>query len=403
MPRRKLANWILAYADAVDRMSEAPVAFNVWMAISVVSAVLKKRCWIRRGTYQVYPNQYIVLVSPPGIGKGTAIHPAHAFAKEAKPPLANYISDRVTAPKIIEKLAAGFSATSVVNGQIHTGMEASCVLQASELASFLGASDWMTTFLCDAWDRNSYEYDTKNKGTYTVKDMCVSLVGACVPEFIRTINKDNSTAINGGFTARTIFVFASDKSKSIVWPQGFQDSAQGRKLQADLAHDLDFITRLNGEFTWTPEARWEFEKHYKALTTSDDDSEVVRHFKSRQTTHVLKVAMCFSAASRDDLVIDEYSIKTAISLVTQVRNTLDITFRGVGESPLAEATARIQNYVERKGVVSRTELLRDNYRHITNDDLDRVIYTLAAIGFLEALPQGGKMYYKHLIPKGKNP
>jgi len=344
-----------------------------------------------------------VLVGPPGVGKGTAIHPAHEFSKGHKPPLANYMSDRITAPKIIERLSAGFATTSIVGGQVHSGIEASAILQASELSSFLSSSEWMTTFLCDAWDRGEYEYDTKNKGTFTVKDMCVSLIGACVPEFIRTINRDNSTAINGGFTARTIFVFAADKSKSIVWPMGFQDSAKGKALYADLAHDLDYISRVNGQFTWEPLAALEFERYYNSIITYENDTEVVRHFKARQTTHVCKVAIALSAASRDDAVIDVYSIKTAMALVGQILASLDVTFRGVGESPLAEVIARIQNYIERKGLVSRQEVLRDNYRHITNDDLDRVIYTLSAIGFLDCITMGGKAFYKHLIPKGKKP
>ena len=395
MHRKLQSNWILSYSDAVDKMSEAPTSFNVWMAVSVISAALKKRVWIKRGLYKIYANQYIVLVSPPGIGKGSAIHPAHAFVKEPRPMLANYMSDRITAPKIIERLAAGFANVSVVNGVIQNGLEASCVLQATELATFLGSSDWMTSFLCDAWDRGEFEYDTKGKGTFLIKDMCVSLVGACVPEFIRTINRDGANAINGGFTARTLFVFANDKSKSLVWPVGFDGNVNTQRIAADLAHDLAEIARLNGEFTWTPTAKYTFEKFYNSVATEENDTDVVRHFKARKTTHVLKVAMCFSAAGRDDLVIGDYELNTAIALVNNVEQTLDITFRGVGESPLAEATARIQSYVERKGYVSRGEILRDNYRHITSEDLDRVLMVLESINFMKREIVSGKVYYKH--------
>src|SRR5271155_3237484 len=124
MPARKLnTNWISAYAAALDPITEAPSAYVIWSAISVISAVLKKKVWVRRGTYKVYPNQYIVLVGPPGVGKGTAIHPAHAFIKDYKPQLSNYLSDRITAPKIIEKLADGFQTQSVVAGNIIVGKE----------------------------------------------------------------------------------------------------------------------------------------------------------------------------------------------------------------------------------------------------------------------------------------
>jgi hypothetical protein len=398
MPSRQLStNWILAYADAVDKMSESPAAFNVWCAISVISAVLKNNVFVSRGLYKIFPNQYIVLVSPPGIGKGSAIHPAHNFVKNppSKVAMANYMSDRITAPKIIEKLAAGFPVTRVVNGSLHSTTEASAVLQAAELSTFLGSSDWMTSFLCDAWDRGEFEYDTKSKGTNIVKNMCVSLIGACVPDFIRSINKDAGVAVNGGFTARTIFVFATDKSKSIVWPTGFESTATNRAISDKLWHDLEIISRLNGEFKWSPTAMVLFERFYKGITVEEHDSDVVRHFKARQSTHVLKVAMCMSAAGRDDLVIDDYEITTAINFVDAVKRTLDVTFRGVGESPLAEAMARVQTYIERKGVTSFSEILRDNYRHIVREDLERVLYTLEAVQIIQRITNSGNIKYKY--------
>jgi hypothetical protein len=395
MSKRRLPNWIIKYAEAVDKMSESPVAFNVWCGLSVIGSVMKKRTWIQRGLYKIYPNQYIVLVAPPGIGKGAAMHPALSFAKSCNPALANYMSDRITAPKIIERLAAGFPSTSIINGAIVQGVEASATLQATELAVFLGSSDWMTQFLCDAWDRGEYEYDTKNKGTNLVKDMCVSLIGACVPEFVQSINRDRATAINGGFTARTIFVFAREKSKSIVWPFGFDDPRMAQ-LKADLEHDLHQITKLSGEFAFDPIARVEFERFYNSIKIEEDDTEVVSHFKSRQPIHVMKTAMCFSAATRDDMVIDRYCLTTAIRLIDQIRATLDITFRGVGESPLAEATARIQTYIERKAICARSEILRDNHRHVVSEDLDRVLMVLESIGFCERFTQGGKQFYRHL-------
>lgn len=401
MTRKLKRNWILEYSEAVDKLSEAPAAFNIWAAISTISAVLKKKVFIKRGIYDIYANLYVVLVGPPGVGKGLAIHPAHAFAKDTNPPLANYISDRVTAPRIIELLAKGFSTVTVNNGNLVGGVEASAILQASELPTFLGSSDWMLSFLCDSWDRGSFEYDTKNKGTHIVKNMCVSLIGACVPDFIRNLNKQGTpeTAISGGFTARTIFVFAADKSKSLVWPQGFKDSAWGRQIQTNLANDIEHISKLGGEFTWLPSSMVIFERFYKSIAAKEDDSDVVRNFKARQNIHVLKTAMCFSAASRDDLVIDDYSINTSIALVDGVLKTLDITFRGVGESPLAEAMAKIMSYMERRGLCTRSQLIKDNYRHVTTEDLDRIIFTLHNINFMEGYTQNGRQYYRTLTPK----
>src|SRR5271163_3815397 len=127
MPR-KLSNWIVSYSEGIDEFTEAPSAYCIWAAIAVVGAVLKKHVWRKRGVYTIYPNQYIVLTGPPGIGKGEAIHPVFNIAKELK--LINVISDRITAPKIIDRMAEGFSNVPKiqnVNGHISLQKDSSAV------------------------------------------------------------------------------------------------------------------------------------------------------------------------------------------------------------------------------------------------------------------------------------
>jgi hypothetical protein len=324
------------------------------------------------------------------------MHPAHEFSKKHTPALANYMNDRLTAPKILDKLANGPVVAQLVNGAMTMKADSSAILYSTELAAFLGGSDWMIPFLCAAWDQGEYDYETKNSGNSIVKNMCVSLMAGCVPDFIRNLNKTGKpeTAISGGFTARAIFVFASDKSKSIVWPQGFASTPEGKQLHADLVHDLEQIVTLKGEYKWEPRAKFMFENFYRKVKIEDDDTDVIRNFKARQNIHVLKVAMCLSAASRDDLILDEYSVSTAIKLVQSVFDTLNITFRGVGESSLAEAMNRIMTYMERKGVCSRQSLVRDNYRHVTTDDLDRIIITLKQMGFIMEVKVGTQLGYQ---------
>src|SRR4249919_3765535 len=106
MPRLLTKNWVVAHSEEIDPISEAPKQFNVWAAISVVAATLKNHVYIKYGTYTIYPNSYIILTGPPGVGKGSAIHPPWEHPKKLN--LVNVISDRITAPKIIERLASGF-------------------------------------------------------------------------------------------------------------------------------------------------------------------------------------------------------------------------------------------------------------------------------------------------------
>lgn len=394
-PRQVKGNWLVALSSAVDKISEAPKQFNIWAAASVIGATLKNRVHIKHGLFDIYPNQYIVLVGPPGVGKGSAIHPAYDFPKRLN--LINVISDRITAPRIIERLASGFPGQLQAGptGAIAFTKDASAVLMSTELPTLLTSSDWMLQFLCDAWDKGEYYYDTKNAGSATVKGMCTSLIGACVPEYIRRLNKDAVAAVNGGFTARTIFVYAEERSKKLPWPKSMDDTQDGRTLIAALEHDLKHISTLSGRFRITDTARWNYEKFYATNIAREDDTDVVVHFKSRMHVHVLKLAMIFSVCERDDLTINDIDLHNSIMCLKHVLANLDKAFRGVGESDLAEGTAKVQSFIEKKGITTRSEILGALHRHVSPENLDRILSILTSINFCQAASVGGRYQYKH--------
>jgi hypothetical protein len=392
--RRQLANWITEYASAANKISESPYNYNIWAAISTVSAVLKNNVWIRRGPYKILPNQYVVLVGPPGIGKGVAIHSVHDFAR--KPPsnnaLANYIMDRITAPKLSEKLSVGFPRVSVNgSGNLVGVTDSTCILHASELGSLINNSDWMSTFLCDMWDRVEYTHSTKTQGTSAINSMCVSLIGACVPDFIHAMNKNGNNATNNGFTARTIFVYSEKRSQRLVWPKELDPV-----LVAKLQNDLQMISRLYGEFSWEPAAQLIFEQEYQNIVTNESDTNVLKDFKARQPVHLLKTAMALTAAGSENLVITQWAMQTAKKFIDGVLHTLDSCFRGIGKSILAEATGRIYNYIEHKKLCSKQDIQRDNWRDVGPEDLEKVLFTLISCGYIMEVQSGRNKLYKFI-------
>lgn len=404
MARNINTNWIVSFATALSHISEAPAQFNIWAGMSAVGAVLKNKIYLKHGTYTIYPNQYIVLVSPPGIGKGQAIHPPYNIAKEQG--LINVISDRITAPRIIERLASGTPSQLMSNqGALHMGKDGSAVLFSTELPTLLTSSDWMLQFLCDAWDRNEFYYDTKNSGSATIKGMCTSLIGACTPDYIKKLNRDAMAAINSGFTARTVFVYAEDKSKIIPWPKSLEDSASGRKAIKEHTEDLSHISTLSGPVSFSPDAKLLYEQSYKTMVTRiDDDTEVVLNFRARMPVHILKTAMIMSAAENDSLYITRKNMYDAFHLVGDVLKNLDRAFRGVGESSLAENQAKVEDLVERRLVMTRESILSQVYRNCSVKDLDEILQILTLSGRIKAVNQGGKVIFKpaHKLPPVAN-
>ncbi|HEY4798888.1 MAG TPA: DUF3987 domain-containing protein, partial [Bacteroidia bacterium] len=356
--------------------------------------------FIQEGLYTMYPNQYIVLVAPPGIGKGTAINFVWKINRENSPNLlANMISDRVTGPRILERIATGWNAApQMVGGQIVQGStDHSCTIFSTELSVLLGASDQMLDFLCECWDKNEYDYDTKNSGSAFIKDMSVSLIGATVPDFIRNIDRNKNMSIKGGFTSRCLFIYEEQPSRFILHPPPISTNQKSVKLLADLKNDLDHISNLpGGEYKYSPAAAIHFDRFISSIRTNvNNDSEAVAHFKSRVVAHVLKLAMILAVSSHDDLIINDFDMYNAIECVKTALGTLEKVFRGSGDSNMAAATGYVQAHLEKTGGSSRNAILKALYRHMDPDCLDRILYVLTEIGFCKTSTpaKGGSVLY----------
>jgi len=383
MPRKLRKPWLESFLELKETLS-APPQFKYWAGISAIASSLKKNVWIKR-EYKIYPNQFVVLVGPPGIGKGLSIDACVDLVREAG--TANYIPDRITAEKMLQKLETGFtrmvaapSPTPGMSANIVSIGDKSCTIVSGELQIFLTASEWMIPLLCEIWNKGTFSYETKNKGSISATDLCVSLIGGCVPEYIKDVARDSTAFITSGFSSRCIFVFANSRVQSDAWPEEAPTVGQ---LQADVVEDLKYISNLKGEFKLTDDAMLVWKNYHRKISqASEFDSDIVYNFKSREISHVLKLAMVLSISEGDSLRIDQKHLLNAISLIDTVRNQLDIAFRSVGESPLAAALDRIQRFVELRGAVTINEIHKANMRHVTFEDLNRILISLEHAGYI---------------------
>lgn len=389
--------WLEAYLEYIDG-TENPKDFSIWCAISAISASLKRRVYVWRNFVQYFPNQYIVLVGPPGVGKGSSIHPITDIVNEAG--TVNYLPDKVTAEKMLQTLAEGFvKIQPSVNGGLATvnmTQDHTATILSKELPVFLQTSDKMHSLLCQLWDENTFDYQTKNKGNAKITEMCVGMLAACTPEFIRSLSRDAMATITGGFTARTMFIYASEKSQLI--PGGWGKPVQQlNQLKQDLINDLVHIAQLEGEMFLDNKALklWD-SKYMEHNAKGDFDSDVSTNFKSRLSSHILKASIAISVSESDNLIITGPQLTRAIEVVERIRDKVDIVFRSVGESPLAVSQNRVLDLIESQGVAARDYILKRLYRHMTDDQLSQILLTLTRGGFIREITQDHKIMYEHI-------
>jgi len=395
--------WYKAFVDCTLPHTEAPRNYLFWSAISVLAGVLKNEVFFKDGLYTLYPNQYIILTGPPGIGKGTAINFAWKMTKLVNNQrLANVLTDKATIPEILRLIAKGWPGGIKVLGSqgVVGALEHSCTIIASELQTLLSTGDASTlSTFCQLWDQQEYENRTKNQGTDIIKDMCVNLIGGTVPDYVRGMERDISAIVAGGFNARCIFIFEDKKSKELDFAVPLDRDPKSKALYDMLAADLEHIAHnVKGEYLLNDEAKLVWKNFYPSVSPLPEDSDAMLNFKGRMRTHVWKMCMILSAARKDRMIIEAADVRDAIFLVTKVRRQVDKVFRGVGTSQLAEPTAKVQAFIEKFGMCTKTELVKATHRHMEPATLDRVLYILLTIGYCVEQRVGNAVYYKQ-VPK----
>ena len=394
-----------SFIDCVSPHTDIPDTFIIWSALSLVGAALKNNVYFQIGTYTLYPNMFIVLVGPPGVGKGASMNILEQMITDTKPnQVVNTLSDRITAERIIERISDGWStAPQLKNMQLVLGKnDHNCLLFSSEIRVLLGASDWMLEFLEEAWSKTTYEYQTKNKGNVAIDNMCCSLLAASVPDFLRNVNREAHMVITGGFSSRCLFIYAENPSKDLPFPEPLKKNLKSKALYDNLVLDLQEIGTLRGEFVIDTGARLRFEAFLRLnrAASSKDDSEAVANFRARIKAHILKLAMIFSVSRDNSLHISDMDMVNAIAEIQKILVSLTKLFRGAGEGMDAAVTARVQDFIEKYGRVSKKEIFKALHRHLNSPEaLDRILYVLETIGYCTVVNSNKMTFYQPAAKK----
>ena len=380
MSERKLEDWLAGYLD-YTKNTEPPLAFHIWVAISTISAALERRCYMRWGHSQIFPNQYIVLIGPSGQSrKGEAINLARPFIDHIGIVTG---SQSIIREALIKKLKESTAPFQSASGD--TKFQSALTIISEELTVFLGQKD--TRLLGDMTDwydsRDEWTYETKHQGVDRVTGVCVNLLGATAPDWLPSILPNE--AVGGGWTSRVIFVVESYKGKVVSNPNLFSIDTE---LKKDLEHDLEQIHLLRGRFEFSDEALAAYVSWYEAQERGIKKGiypvpdPKFSGYVSRRATHIKKVAMALSASRGDDLIITLEDFRRAQMVLETAEKKMTRAFTGLGRAKFSDLTDAVLQYIRRRRKVRRSTLLQETYRDIdmwTLEQIERVLEQMKMI------------------------
>jgi hypothetical protein len=303
-------------------------------------------------------------------------------------------SESTTREALIRDMKDGITTfTDPTDGMLK--FHSSVTVFSEELSVFLGQQN--IKFLADLTDwfdaSDQWTYRTKGSGTDKLVGVCVNILGATAPDWLRSILPQE--AFGGGFTSRVIFVVEESKRQIVADPR---IPIEIQEMRPKLVHDLEIISSMAGEMKFLDTTMDLYTDWY----TKQSRSPVIKdpHFAGyceRRAIHVLKLSMVVSASRSSDCIITPEDFKRALALLESVEPKMPRAFLGLGRARYSEMTAQIFEYLKKVKQCSQADILNKFDLDLDEYTLQLIMKTLAARKVVETYYQSerGEYYYKY--------
>lgn len=325
------------------------------MAISTVAGALERRVYTESSMSRVYPNLYVLLVAPPGVGKSVSIFQGRALTEGTK--ALKIAPDDVTKASLIDHLARAeqtkiYSATEMV--QYH-----SLQVSADEFGVLVPAHDSGFLSVMNALYDNRAMYKESRRGRETdlvIQNPQVNLLAGTQPDFLANLLPPEAWGM--GFMSRMLMVYAGKSAK----PKLF-----GKKLRVnttDLAHDLKIITEMHGEMEWDPEAEELLVEWYDGGMEPVPEHSKLKHYTPRRILTMLKLCIVSAVSRGNDMMILKDDVERARDWLLEIEGVMPDVFKDMAGQSDATVIQDLHYYVmkfcsdpsNKSGFISRSRI-----------------------------------------------
>lgn len=395
---RKNASFIDAFRAHLEGRG-SPDIWVKWGAIWCVAAALERRCFIRTAKGQLFPNQYNVIVGPPGAGKTLAT----AFARELLDTLEDFhlAPTSVTKASLIDSL--NDSDRSIVDHRdLHNPVTKynALAVTSDEFGVFLTAyeNEFINT-LTTLYDCRVYsETRRTNKLSIEIKQPILSLHAATTPSYLNDLMPDG--AWDQGFASRTLFIYSGESE-----PTSLFGGLEADITPKDLLHDINQIYSLRGKFTFTEDAAVAIDDWHMRKGPPAPNHPKLTHYNTRRTGHLLKLCMAVSASNRDSMEINLEDFAEALSYLLEAEAVMPDIFKAMktgGDSRVMEECYHFVYtlHVRDKKPVAEFRIIQFLSERTPGHNVERLLQVMEKAGLLKKqFGNDGGMCY---LPMGKN-
>jgi hypothetical protein len=311
----------------------SPQSFKLWTGIFLVGAALERRVWIRTGNRRTYPNLYVWLVAPPGVGKQVIDDGKELFRRlETDKSLHKLFiaPDSMTRASIVDDLAKAKQVYLPLAGppvEYH-----SMTIFAEEMGVLMPGYDGDFLGKLNKLFNNPPDHiETRRHGPVRelrISNPQLSFLAGTQPGWMTEVLPE--TAWSTGLTSRTIMVYASQTPFRDLFTEFDEDPG----LATNLVERLRQLTRLYGECELSPEATQRLLEWHRAGGPPAPRHSKLEHYLRRRTNlHVIKLSIIAGVSRTGRLRVELEDCDRAIEWLVEAEKVMPDIFRAmVGRS-----------------------------------------------------------------------
>lgn len=324
---RKLFDWIGGFRQLFGE-SGAPEEFRTWAAISILAGVMERKVWVDVGLGPLYPNLYIMLLAPPGIGKSELTHRVAQFWTRLSTGTADglHVSpSNMSAAACIDSLTDSERRAYPPNEILEPIRFNHLNICSNELGTLIPAYDpELMNKLTDLYDGHPYSERKRGKDLkISIPSPLVNMIMATTPAHLTNALPEG--AWDQGFLSRCLLIFNSQRTIQPLFKK-----AEGHvELLYDLTHDLVEVFHLMGEMKFSPEAAKALQEWHMQGGPPTPTHPRLMNYNTRRTAHLLKLCMVASANTSDKLIITLSHYQTALGWLLAAEHSMPDIFKAL--------------------------------------------------------------------------
>lgn len=332
-----ISDFLQATSDVLS-----PDIFRLWSGIALVAGALERRVWLRNMQGPVYPNLYVLLVAPPGVGKSIIDKVRDLWSDTTEPnskiPAFKVAPDSMTKASLVDTMAKSTRQFIPKNGEAPLTYS-SLLVAAEEFSVLLPAYDMEYIGTLNAiWNNKRVHEEVRRHGQHQkvlIENPQLNMLGGAQPGWLASIFPED--AWSTGIGRRLIMIYASEAPWKDIWGE----ISPNHNLQNKLLQGLGKLSQVYGGLKIDLSAVEFLQAWDKGGRLPQPTHSKLSFYNSSRYFQLIKLSI-ISAMSRicyffpvkeEDYKVSRFDVERALEWLLQAEKLMPDIFRAmVGKS-----------------------------------------------------------------------